>query len=147
MLCHQNPLRGMTAKESRENLKATPPTEVRHLYLVFFYDDVETFFDLILPLLGDYRKWQLPEKKLHHDPNSYAPPDAPFEGEPTYKSDYHLHPFSMRQSLRPEEGGRGNTDPFDGRTGYRDDYIKHPMERRQPKEKQEHKGPGAPLDG
>lgn len=99
------------------------------------------------PFAADYRKWQLPEKKMHHDPNMYQAPDAPFEGEPTYKSDYHKHPFAMRQSLRPDEGARGAQDPFDGRTGYRDDYIKHPMERMAPKEKECYKGPGAPLDG
>lgn len=96
---------------------------------------------------ADYRKWQLPEKKLYHDPNSYQAPEAPFEGLPTYKTDYRLHPFSMRQSLRPDEGNRGPTDPFDGRTGYRDDYIKHPLEQKLPKEKACYKGPSAPIDG
>lgn len=84
---------------------------------------------------------------MYHDPNLYKAPDAPFEGEPTYKSDYHKHPFSMRQSLRPDEGAIGNHDPFDGRTGYRDDYIKHPMELRPQKDREPHKGPAAPLDG
>lgn len=84
---------------------------------------------------------------MYHDPNSYNPPEAPFEGSPTYKADYHKHPFSMRQSLRPDEGDRGPHDPFDGRTGYRDDYIKHPLERKAPKEREAYKGPGAPIDG
>ena len=48
-------------------------------------------------IVADYRKWQLPEKKLYHDPNLYCPPEAPFEGEPTYKSDYQKKPFAMRQ--------------------------------------------------
>lgn len=77
----------------------------------------------------------------------YSAPDAPFEGEPTYKSDYHKHPFAMRQTLKPDEGSRGPHDPFDGRTGYRDEYIKHPMEAKTPREKECYKGPGAPLDG
>lgn len=96
---------------------------------------------------ADYRQWAMNRTdKITHDPG-YQPPDAPFEGNSNYQTDYLPKKVAPRSSMRPTEQTRGNNDPFSDRTGYRDYYIKHPLPEKQVREKQAYAPNKAPLDG
>ena len=71
----------------------------------------------------DYRKWGRVEQLRPKQQADYVPPEAAFEGLPTYKSDYIGHMAPPRQSMRPAEKGVGSGAPFEGNTMYRTEYI------------------------
>lgn len=104
------------------------------------FDDATNYRD-------DYRKWPGGEKPKQTMKGEYVPPEAPFEGMPTYMRDYIPHDALPRQSCKPFEAARQSDAPFDGRTEYRDDYIKHPLPERERKEKPTWAANTAPLDG
>ncbi len=72
---------------------------------------------------NDFRKWSGVERFKPKQDSGYVPPQAAFEGLPTYTSDYIGHKAPVRASMRPAENAVGTGAPFEGNTMYRTEYI------------------------
>lgn len=84
--------------------------------------------------LDDYRPWNLPPLERRKE-KPYKPPDAPFEGLPTYCTDYVPKCEARRSNFKPKPELAVPNSPLDAVTNYRSDYVPHPLQPRLPKEK------------
>ncbi len=95
----------------------------------------------------DYKKWQLEPYKKHDANEPYVPPEVPFGGNSTMKTDYVPYDERPVKPLKPEDRVTRSTEPFADLTDYKESYIKHPLESRKPKERQPWQPTGVPLEG
>ncbi|KAM7539908.1 hypothetical protein Aperf_G00000030278 [Anoplocephala perfoliata] len=76
------------------------------------------------------RQWNLPPIE-RPKANSYKPPDAPFDGLPTYKVDYVPKCDSRRSPMKPRQELSLPDLPLDSATNYKSDYVPHPLQKRE----------------
>jgi len=77
----------------------------------------------------DYLKWAPTDRSRPAPKQGYEPNEAPFEGLPTYQSDYIKHQMAMTRSLKPVDYGYTSGAPLDDNTEYRNEYYKKHAER------------------
>lgn len=83
----------------------------------------------------EFRSWPLGERTKSTKKNEYNVPDAPFSGEPTYKSDFIQHDVTPRKDYRPNEAPMRSDEPFSSVTQYRDQYVDYKLPERERMEK------------
>ena len=71
----------------------------------------------------DFKKWSAKQRLRPIKRPDYVPNEAPFEGLPTYKSDFITYTIPERRTFRPIENTQGSKDPLEDKTIYRTEYI------------------------
>lgn len=99
-----------------------------------------------------YRDEFKPYDKEQHTKNTYNPEyfasDVPFQGTPTYTTDYIQHGHARRSPIKPTETALKSEEPIETQTEYRTDFVKHALPEKIHYKKPEWNGPPATrLDG
>lgn len=86
-------------------------------------------FDATTNYKTEYLQWSPGERPQPMKKDQYAPNDAPFEGQPTYRRDYVKHSGAvMTRSLKPADPGYSSNAPLEDGTEYRHQYTSKKMD-------------------
>ena len=71
----------------------------------------------------EYRKWAM-DRPQAAERERYMPNEAPFEGKPTYQSDYIQHRAAVTKSMKPVDLGYASGAPLEDGTEYKKEFTK-----------------------